>query len=313
MQARIVEWVRCPENELLISNLIMTLVALFWGVSFISIKIAVAEIPPVTMALLRFIIASVLLVLVLRHLEPEARLARKDIPRMVLGGIFGITLYFYFENIGVKLSTAANASLIVALVPIITISLDVLVFRSEVTRLKIAGVVIGLLGSYLAVTANGELDFSSSNFQGNLLVVGAMISWAFYTLVNKSLQGKYSGVAMTTYQTCLGTLFLLPLSVFEHAEWRLFSLQALLHLVFLAVFCSVLCYVLYIYVLKRLDVAVTTLYLNVVPIVGVVCGYLVLGERVFPSQIIGGALTLLAILLANLERRKAGSNTGETL
>ncbi|CUH96556.1 putative membrane protein [Propionispora sp. 2/2-37] len=298
------QWLNCRKNEILIANVVMSIVALFWGVSFISIKIAVSEIPPVTMALLRFTMASLLLWVAMRRLEPDASLARSDIPRMVLGGIFGITLYFYFENMGVRLSTAANASLIVALVPIITIGLDVLVFRSRISAVKLCGVFIGIAGSYLSVTANGELDFNSTNFQGNLLIVGAMLSWAVYTLLNKSLQGRYSGVVLTTYQTFFGTLCLIPLSLTEYKDWQPFSLLALCHVVFLAVFCSVICYVLYIYVLKRLDVAITTLYLNVIPVVGVVSGYLVLGERVFPSQLVGGLLTLLAILLANLEQRK---------
>lgn len=301
---KLAQRMNCRKNELLVANVVMGMVALFWGVSFISIKIAVSEIPPVTMALLRFSMASLLLLAVMKRLEPGAKLDRADIPRMVLGGIFGITLYFYFENMGVQLSTAANASLIVALVPIITISLDVLVFHSKVSMAKLCGVFIGIAGSYLSVTANGELDSNSANFQGNLLIVGAMLSWAVYTLLNKSLQGKYSGVVLTTYQTFFGTLCLIPLSLAEYKDWQPFSLLAFWHVVFLAVFCSVICYILYIYVLKRLDVAITTLYLNVVPVVGVVSGYLVLGETVFPSQIIGGLLTLLAILLANLEQRK---------
>lgn len=289
-------------REQLIANMVMAVVVVFWGISFISIKIAVTEIPPTTMALIRFTTASLLLRIILQHIEPGATIRKSDLPKMILGGILGITLYFYFENMGVKLSTAANASLIVTIIPIIAIGLDVIVFHSKISVLKLLGVGIAIVGTYLSVTANGRIDFNSTNFKGNMFVVCAMLSWAFYTLVNKSLHKKYSGICLTTYQTVFGTLCLVPLSLLEYKEWRLFSLVSFWHVLFLAVCCSVGCYVLYIYVLKRLDVAITTLYLNLVPVVGVVGGYLVLNERVLPIQLIGGWITIFAILVVNVDR-----------
>ncbi|HEY3425777.1 MAG TPA: DMT family transporter, partial [Negativicutes bacterium] len=217
---------------------------------------------------------------------------------------------------GVKLSTAANASLIVTMIPIIAISLDILVFRSKITACKLVAVTIAVIGTYLSVTANGKIEFNSSNFRGNMFMIGAMLSWALYTLVNKSLQRKYSGVVMTTYQTIFGTICLLPLALLEFREWRMFSVIALGHILFLAVCCSVGCYLLYMYVLKHLDIAITTTYLNLVPIVGVMSGYYVLQERVFLSQIVGGLLTIFAIIIVNLDqatqwRKTSRENCGD--
>ena len=299
------------DRHYLLANLAMLVTIFFWGISFISIKITVAEVPPVTMALIRFTIASALLVVLLKKFEPQARLAGKDIPRMALAGILGITLYFYFENIGVKFTTAVNASLIVTIIPILAICLDILFFGSKVSAVKAASIAIAIIGTYFSVTANGQLDFNSATFAGNLFVIGAMLSWTFYTLVSKSLQDKYSGMSMTTYQTVIGTVFLIPLSLTETGEWQVFSLTAMGHMLFLAVCCSVACYLLYMYVLKHLDVAITTLYLNLVPVVGVISGYFLLGESVLPIQLAGGALTLLAIIIMNFERSKQTLHKGE--
>ena len=289
-------------REQIIANLLMLVVVLFWGVSFISIKIAVTEIPPITMALIRFAIASLLLVIILRRVEPGTTAGKADFPLLILGGILGITLYFFFENIGVKLSTATNASLIVTVVPIIAIILDVLFFHSRISMLKLAGVGMAIVGTYLSVTANGEVDFSSKNFKGNMFMLGAMLSWALYTLVNKKLQVKYSGIFLTTYQTVIGTICLMPLSMAEYEQWKIFSLTAFWNVIFLAICCSVICYLLYMYVLKRLDVAITTLYLNLVPVVGVASGYLILNEKVLAIQIFGGLITILAIFIINLDQ-----------
>jgi drug/metabolite transporter (DMT)-like permease len=289
-------------RQRLIANLVMITVIAFWGISFISIKIAVSEIPPTTMALIRFTIASILLLAILKRVEPNIKIDKKDIPQILLGGVLGITLYFCFENLGVKLTTASNASLIVTTVPIIAITLDVVFYHGRVSILKLVGIGMAIIGTYLSVTANGNIDINSKNFVGNMLMVGAMLSWALYTLVNKSLQGKYSGVFLTTYQTVFGTLCLIPLSLFEYREWQFFSFVSFCNVLFLAVCCSVCCYVLYLYVLKRLDVTITTLYLNLVPVVGVVSGYLILNERVQLIQLVGGALTIIAIIIVNFEQ-----------
>ncbi|MDP4161347.1 MAG: DMT family transporter, partial [Bacillota bacterium] len=257
--------------------------------------------PPITMALIRFAIASLMLGIIIRRVEPKTKLDKSDLPKMVLGGIFGITLYFILENIGVKFSSATNASLIVSIVPIITIMLDVLFFNSRLSFLKLLGVVIAVWGSYLAVTGNGKVELNSTHFLGNILMIGAMLSWAFFTMVNKSLQKKYSGLFLTTYQTIFGTLCFIPLSLFEYKEWKPFSLIALGNILFLAVLCSFAGYLLYNYALKRLDVALTTIYLNLIPVVGVICGYLILKESVMPIQLVGGLITLLAIVIINFE------------
>lgn len=301
-------------KKYIIANILMLVTILFWGVSYVSIKITVTEVPPVTTAAIRFVIASVLLWGLLKRVEPGARLDRADFIPMAVAGCLGITLYFYFENIGVKLTTAANASLIVTIIPVLAIGLDILFFGARVSVLKLTAIAVAMVGTYFSVTANGQLDLNSSNFIGNLFVVGAMLSWTFYTLANKSLQKKYSGMCMTTYQTIIGTALLMPLAYTEHNEWQALSLNAWGHILFLAVCCSVLGYLFYMYVLKQLDVAITTLYLNLVPVVGVISGYFILGESVLPIQIAGGATTLVAIVIMNVERanqEKVGENVVE--
>lgn len=295
-------------REQLMANICMWVVVLLWGVSFISIKIAVVEIPPITMALVRFLIASLVMGLLAWRQGKIEPVQRQDRMPMLWAGLCGITLYFFFENIGVKLTTAANASLIVMIVPILAILLDAVVFRTRLSPLKLAGVMVALGGMYLSVTANGQLTLESENFQGNMLMLGAMIAWVFYTLINKRLQQSYSSMALTLYQTVGGTVFLIPLAFLEYKEWAMFSAVAFAHVLFLAIGCSVLCYFLYMHVLKHLDVAITTLYLNLVPVIGVIGGYLILQETVLPIQLAGGVATIISIILINVDqyRQKAG-------
>jgi len=302
-------------KQQLLANLAMLITVLFWGISFISIKITVSEVPPITMALIRFIIASAILLVIMRKLEPASKLQKEDIARMLLAGFLGITLYFYFENSGVKMTTASNASLITSIIPITAIALDMIIFKAKASALTFLGIGCAIAGAYLAVTANGQVAFNSATFKGNIFMVFAMLAWSLYTLLNKSLQDKYSGLFLTTYQTLFGTILLVPASLLEYKQWHLFSLTAFFNILFLAICCSAIGYFLYIFALKRLDVAITTLYLNLTPIVGVISGYLVLGETVLPIQLLGGVIIILVIIAINVEKQRAtlksmGGNSG---
>ena len=282
-----------------LANLAMLFTVVCWGISFISIKVVVNEIPPITTACFRFLITSIFLWIALHKIEPKHHLTVKIMPKLALGGFLGITLYFCCENTGIKLTTASNASLITALVPILAIGLDVIFFKSKLSLSKICGIIIALIGTYLIVTASGNIDFSSDTFKGNMFMIGAMSSWAFYTILNKFLQAQHSALFLVTYQTIFGAMFLVPLSLFEFNQWHSFSLLAFANILFLAIICSAIGYFLYSFALKNLDVTVTTIYLNLTPIIGILSCYLILNESILPLQLLGGFLVILSIYIAN--------------
>lgn len=289
-------------SPIALANIAMIITVLAWGTSFISTKIAVAEIPPITLAFIRFFITSILLYAIIRKVEPKTKMTGRDRGKVALAGVIGISLYFCLENTAIQLTTASNASLITSVTPILSIALNLFFFRARLSLLQIVGIVIGIGGAYLTVTANGRIDFSSATFQGNLFMLGAMTAWAFYTVLSKHLQSQYSGIFLVAWQTIFATTLLAPLSLLEYGHWQSFSFHALGQIVYLAVICSGLGYFLYVYALKTLDVVVTTLYLNLVPVVGVASGYVILGETVLPIQIIGGAIIICAICIANFDR-----------
>ena len=125
-----------------LANLAMLFTVVCWGISFISIKVVVNEIPPITTACFRFLITSIFLWIALHKIVPKHHLTVEIMPKLALGGLLGITLYFCCENTGIKLTTASNASLITALVPILAIGLDVIFFKSKLSLSKICGIII---------------------------------------------------------------------------------------------------------------------------------------------------------------------------
>ncbi len=284
----------------LIPILALLFVMVIWGLSFLSIKYSMSVVGPMTLAILRFIIASAILFTMLRIREPATRLLRADLPLMALSGIIGITIYFFFENNGVKLTTVASASILIASIPVLTILADCIFCGSRFTITKVLGGVLSFGGVYLLVRDSGQFDFSSQNFMGNLLILGAALAWVAYSILTRPLHQKYSRLAITTYQTLCGTVAIIPFLPWETNYWPLLNGVVVANILFLGVFCSALGYYIYVYAIDRLGVALSSLFINIVPVVTVLAGYLILDEKITSSQIIGGGVIIFAVLLADI-------------
>ena len=283
---------------------------LFWGLSFISIKVAVVSVPPMTLALLRFIVASLLLYPWLRWQEPSVRLTRAHCLPLALTGFIGVTLYFFFQNTGIQYTSASEASLIVAAVPLLTLLGDALFCKARIILPQIAGILLSLPGVYLLLDPSAA---PAGNWLGNLYMAGAALCWVAYCLATRPLGRHYSQLAIVTYQTLFGTLALLPLSLLEAAQWQPLSPIVLLHIAYLGIFCSALGYYLYVYAMERLGVSAVSLFVNLIPLVSASGAFLLLDETLRPLQLAGGALILAAVVLVSrkqppkLSIDKAGS------
>jgi drug/metabolite transporter (DMT)-like permease len=269
-----------------------------WGISFLSIKVAVAQIPPSTLALVRFTVASVALLALLRVREPQARLRRRDLPRVLLAGFFGVTVCFFFENHGVRLTSASAASIIAATIPILTLLGEALLHGRRLTHWKVAAAAISFAGVYLVVGANFAALGNTDDLWGSLLMLGSALAWVAYCFLTRPLSREYSHLALVTYQTTLATLTLVPLSLLEMKEWRPVSSSVVLNVLFLGLICSAVAYVLYVYAQERLGVALNSLFINFIPVVTVAAGFLVLDERISLYQVTGGALVVASVFLS---------------
>ena len=279
---------------------------LFWGFSFISTKIILTEAPPASIAFFRQIISvTTLLAWVIASLARggSAQLAEvtwRDIGLVAASGLLGIVLYFVFENNGIRYTTASNASMIVSAVPIFTLFTEALFFKLRITRRLVACLALSMVGVYFVVTSGGRLDFSSANTHGNLLVVGAMVCWVGYTIINKKLTNKYSSLLLTFFQAVFSMFLFIPFILPELGRWRMLSTGPLLHLLYLGVCCSALGYIFYVYAVKRLGATVSSAFLNLVPVVTVVCGYFVLGERATRVQLAGMLLIMASLYVVSV-------------
>ena len=273
---------------------------LFWGLSFVSSKtILNSGVPPMTMVCIRFVIAAVVLNMFLRKLDPAARLRRKDVLPLAASGFFGVTVYFFFESRGIKLTSASHASLIIAVIPVVTVLAEALLFRARITWLTGVGVMLSVVGVVFVVERPGAGSAGAFSLAGDLFMFGACISWVVYIILSKNLHKRLSEIAITAYQSLFGTLFLVPFALLERGQWVPITLAAGLNLAYLALFCSALSNFLYVFALSRLGPIAVSPYVNLIPVVGVLGGVVLLGETLVWSQIAGGVVILAGVLMVS--------------
>lgn len=265
-----------------------------WAAAFPAIQVAVASYGPAPLALLRMIIASAALALV-APLIGVRRPSRRDLPLIVLCALTGMAGYQLLLNWGEVHVPAGTASLIVITNPIYSAIIAVLFLGERLTGRQMTGGLVALAGTAVIATAGGSLRFERSA----LIVLAAAIAFGIYHAAIKPLLGRYTGLEVTVYATWTATLLLLPalpslIHALPHARG-----QATLAAVFLGLGPSALGFVAWGYAVARLPVTVATGALYLVPPIAVLVGYLWLGETPHLIEVLGGAIAIVGIALAN--------------
>ncbi len=270
---------------------------LVWGCSYAVTRATVQEIPPFTLAFLRFALAT-LLVWPLARRRSRVAIAPEDRRSLFLLGFTGVTLYFGFENLGLKFTTASHGALIIATIPLFTEAARALRHRRLPRPLFLTGLLSAFAGVVLIVGHGG----GNATLTGDLLVFGAVPTWVWYTFLAKRLVVRYPNLLLTLRIMAVGTLTLLPAALAEalFLPLPLPSLEAWGGVVFLGVLCSALGFHLWNQALPALGVALTNNLLNGIPLVGVLAGVIALGEPLTANILFGGALIVGGVVLASV-------------
>jgi drug/metabolite transporter (DMT)-like permease len=288
---------RSKEHYLALIYIILAVI--FWGLSFISTKIVLIEMPPASIAFFRQIIATGTLLIWTLAARDLVRPARKELLAIAVAGFFGIVLYFIFENFGLQYTTAANASMIVAAVPVFTYFTEAVFFKLKVTFKMFFCLLLSIIGVYFIISTRGRLDFSAASFRGNLLIIGAMACWVVYVLLNGRLTQRFSSIHLILLQSAASVLLFVPFVIPEMPRWKQLTPVALFNLLYLGVCCSAFSYFFYIYGVKRLGATVAAAFLNLIPVVTVSAGFLILQEKLMPFQILGMVLVIISLYSLN--------------
>ncbi len=276
----------------------------FWGISYMSSKIALTVFTPLTLAFTRFFIASIVLSVLFIFLGKRQKPEIKDLPRFASAGIIGIAIYFTFENNGIKLTSASLASMVIASVPVFGLIGDCIINKAKITTKKVVSVLLSLIGVFLIVTGNSSEIEWSGHFLGYIFMFGAALTWVTTNFIIKPLYKKYSGLTITFYQILFGTVALAPFAIKNFPKEGVFEGVIIGNVLFLGLCCSAAAYFLYIYALDRLGVMLTTLFVNFVPVITVISSFFLLHEKVTFTQLMGGMIVVFSVCFLTIKAKK---------
>ncbi len=275
-----------------------------WGFSFIGTKFALgAGLAPMSLAFFRYVIVVPVLLVIEKKMVKERKIEKGDALTLVASSFFGVTLYYFFENTGMLYTTASNASLIVATVPVITLAVDAIFFKARVSPLQWVGAALSVAG--VALVVGGGYNFSRETLVGNMLVFGGCATWVAYLLASRKLLIKYDSVLITSRQSLVALLTLIPFGLADMRGWPDFTWPLAGVVAALGLLCSGACYLWYVDAIQTLGTVTVSVFLNFVPVFAVVSATLFLKEELSTLQLAGGLVILTGITLVTIAPMRA--------
>ena len=281
----------------------LALVAAIWGSTFVAGRVVSAEMSAPFAALGRFLIATVTLLLLLLVIERGfPKLSARQWLLFVLLGAIGVAAYALLYMYALQTVTASRGSLIMALIPAGTLLGGAMFLHEPLTRPRILGVALALLGVAVDLGNGNPLALVTDPIgRGEVAMFGCVVAWTGYTLLGKRVMGGgISPLAATTCSALTGTAILAVVCAFAgDLALPLASWKGWLALAFMGVLGTALAYVWFYDGVKVIGPARTAVFINLVPVVAITLGVLLLGEELHASMIIGAALVITGVWIIN--------------
>ena len=237
----------------------ITGVAIIYGVSYLSRDIIVKNcgMPATLVTLLQLAIMAGLFLIYNLVAKKPLKLDKKDLPIIILSGVFGTFLFHTLTNMSLETKLDASIpSLLFGLAAVFSLVINAVVFRKKTNALSWIAVVVGLVG--LAVV----MELSPANFQnidvkGYLLCIGSVLAWVIYCFMSDVVPGTYEKTTILFWQAFVGVVCCLPFALTAKVDTAVLSAhmsEAILHLIILGLFNATIAYFLNIYAIKQIEI-----------------------------------------------------------
>jgi drug/metabolite transporter (DMT)-like permease len=280
---------------------------LLWGASFPLTKSALDYLGPTSVAFLRWVLSSLVLVLWLwrrGRLPAAGALLRQDWPRGLWVALTGITLFYFLENTALQYTTAVNAGVLANLTAVFIVLLGAFWLGERLSGVAWAAIGVALLGAALVSQGSGNLALGGAGLRGDLLMVAATVFAAIYSVASKRLLERHGADVVMGVIAVAGTAMLFPLALREGLHFAL-PASVWLSLALLGLGSGVLANLWWLRLLGETDASRAAMFLLLIPLVSTTLSVWWLGEPLSLSVVAGAILVILGVLI--VERRGASS------
>lgn len=291
------------------------IVCVFWGSTYLAIKVGVGELPPFLFAGLRFLVAGVLLLAIARALGDPLPRRAADWRTLAIVGLFLLTGGNAFVVWAEQYTTSGVASIFVVTVAIWTAFFDAIVpgGSGDLNWRVVAGLILGFLGTALLVGAS-PAEILRADLRGPLALTFASASWSIGSVYAKRHPTEVSPYIAASIQMIVGgsVVALVGTALGEWSSWHL-SLKGFGAFAYLVVFGSILGYSAYAYALRHASATVVGTYAYVNPVIAVLLGWLLLAEPITPRTLVAMALILVAVVWIQISHKLGRTESAATI
>lgn len=293
-----------PQQTSSTATVSLLLAMLLWASSFVALKIAFTGYHPMQVIFGRMLIASLCF---LPFIPGFFRIKWhfKDLRYLLLMAIFEPCLYFIFEAKALQNTSASQAGMITAILPLLVAVTAWALLKERIHRLTLIGFFIAISGAIFLSLAAKSTQESPAPLLGNLFELAAMVCATGYTICLKHLSGRYSPLFMTAVQAFIGSIFfaffLLPKDVGLPLLWPTVPGLAI---IYLGTFITFGAYGLYNYGVSRLPASQAAAFVNLIPVFSVMLGFILLEERLTLWQWLAAIMVFLGVFLSRYGGKK---------
>ena len=279
-----------------------------WGMSYIWTDTLIAhDIPVFYFIFVRIFIAGFMLFLFNAASGKSMAIQKKDWPKFLALALCEPFIYFIFETYGLKFTGSPTISaMVIATIPIFSVGAGIVFFKEKINLINIAGILLSLVGIIMVAMAKGEVG--EHLVIGILFLLVAVIAEVGHASLTKSLSGNYAAQVIVMYQFLIGSIYLLPLFLWNGLDGfnreLYFSAEVVYPIICLAVLCSSMAFSLWVSTIKVLGVAKSSIFSALIPVVAAMIAW-ALGHEILNLRQWGGiAISTLGVILSQYSGRK---------
>lgn len=284
-----------------VPDMLLILIAIIWALNFSVVKVSLEEIDALSFNALRYVLAAGLLAFTTKKRGYPLRVERQDVWPLIGIAMVGNVLYQLFFIIGVDYTYSANAAVMLGTIPVWVAVLSHLFTEEKLTKYKTLGIGLAFVGILFIVTGSKQgISLASKTFLGDLIILGAAISWGVYTILAKKFLKKYPSTQFTGVMSIIGMvcLLLIGLPNLVSVEWAKVSLVGWMGVIYSGLLSIGLAYLIWNNSVSNIGAVRTAAYQNLVPVLGLVFGVVLLQEALTLQQYSGSAMVIAGIIFS---------------